>query len=132
MYYHLKGQKKTKEKKSVVIIEDNKFMLSLLTNILKGDFNVKTFSNADEAKDWISNNKEVNVILTDINLENSCGISLAKQIKSDDELKNIPLIFLSGLEKKQLEEKTSDIKYEAFINKPFSPDALIDQIRKVA
>jgi len=132
MYYRLNNRRKTANKKNILIIEDNKFMLSLLTNILSEDFFVHTFTSTDEARYWIHNGNSVDVIISDINLDHSSGIDFAKQLKSDDQLKNIPFIFLSGMEETELDYSTEDLKYDAYINKPFNPGVLIDQIKEVA
>ena len=132
MYYRLNNRRKASEKKNVVIIEDNKFMLSLLTNILSEDFSVQTFTCANEAKFWMCNGNDVDVIISDINLDKSNGIDFAKQLKADDHLKNIPFIFLSGMDERELSYESQDLSYDAFINKPFNPGVLIDQIKEVA
>lgn len=132
MYYRLNNRRKTSEKKNIIIIEDNKFMLSLLTNILSEDFSVHTFTCTNEAKFWISDGNNVDVIISDINLDQSNGIDFAKDLKSDERLKNIPFIFLSGMDEKEVNYDSADLKYEAFINKPFNPGLLIDQIKEVA
>jgi len=71
MYYRLNNRQKISSKKSVVVIEDNKFMLTLLTNILSEDFSVQTFTCANEAKYWINDGNAVDVIISDINLDQS-------------------------------------------------------------
>lgn len=131
MYYRLNTRRKS-DKKNVIIIEDNKFMLSLLTNILSEDFCVHTFTSTNEAKYWINNGNNVDVIISDINLDQSNGIDFAKDLKSDEHLKNIPFIFLSGMDEGELNYDSDDLKYDAFINKPFNPGVLIDQIKEVA
>lgn len=132
MYYRLNNRRKTSEKKNVLIIEDNKFMLTLLTNILSEDFSVQTFTCPKEAKYWMNDGNNVDVIISDINLDQSSGIDLAKQLKSDDQLKDIPFIFLSGMDEGELNYDYNDVTYDAFINKPFNPGVLIDQIKEVA
>ncbi len=132
MYYRLNNRRKASEKKSILIIEDNKFMLSLLTNILSEDFSVQTFTCANDARFWIGEGNNVDVIISDINLDQSSGIDFAKQLKSDDQLKDIPFIFLSGMDERELNYDSGDLLYDAFINKPFNPGVLIDQIKEVA
>ena len=107
-------------------------MLSLLNNILSNDFSVQSFTCANDAKYWMNNGNSVDVIISDINLDESNGIQFAKELKSDDQLKNIPFIFLSGMDEKDVNHDSRDLKYEAYINKPFNPGFLIDQIKEVA
>ncbi|MEM6641579.1 MAG: response regulator [Bacteroidota bacterium] len=132
MYYRLNNRRNSAQKKHILIIEDNKFMLTLLNNILSEDFSVHTFSSADDAKYWIKDGNSVDVIISDINLDESNGIDLAKDLKSDDRLRNIPFIFLTGMSEKDLTFSPEELKYEAFISKPFNPGSLIDQIKQVA
>ena len=132
MYYRLNNRRKSSGKKSIIIIEDNKFMLSLLTKILSDDFAVHTFTCPNEAKYWIREGNNVDVIISDINLDQSNGIDFAKDMKSDEHFRNIPFIFLSGMDEKEVNYDSEDLKYDAYINKPFNPGLLIDQIKEVA
>ncbi len=132
MYYRLNNRRKSSDKKSILIIEDNKFMLTLLTNILSEDFTVQTFTCANEARYWIQEGNNVDVIISDINLDKSNGLEFAKDVKSDDHLKHIPFIFLSGMDERELNYDSTELKYDAYISKPFNPGNLIDRIKEVA
>lgn len=65
-------------------------------------------------------------------INQSSGIDFAKQLKSDDQLKKIPFIFLSGMDEGEINYHSEGLSYDAYINKPFNPGILIDQIKEVA
>lgn len=132
MYYRLNNRRKSSSKKSILILEDNKFMQTLLLNILSEDFTVQSFSCANDARFWIHEGNNVDVIISDINLDESNGLDFAKDVKSDEHLKHIPLIFLSGMDENDIHHDSEELKYDAYISKPFNPDSLIDRIKEVA
>ncbi|GAB4239594.1 MAG: hypothetical protein Tsb0034_15770 [Ekhidna sp.] len=131
-YRHNNRPEAAKNRKRLLLVEDNKSMLSLLTNILSNEFEVQSFTCANEAIEWIADGtNRVDVIVSDVNLDNSTGIDLAKHLETCQVSGHIPLIFLSGMDKGYMEKISGGFSYAAYINKPFNPGSLIDQIKEV-
>lgn len=122
----LRGLKEKKERRSVLVIEDDATMRAVLKRILEGDgLEVKLAADGTELGQALGE-MAVDLILLDVGLPWINGIELAKLLKEHEAFKEIPLVFISG--------KTSefDIKrgFEAgaddYITKPFE----IDNVKK--
>jgi len=107
-----------KSKSTVLVIDDNVEILSLLSDSLS-DYRVRTAKSADEGLDLLK--KETpDVIITDVMMPGTDGLTFARQIKANRHTMHLPLIILSA--KTSNEEKVEGIVSGAdvFIGKPFS------------
>lgn len=107
-----------KSKSTVLVIDDNIEILSLLSDSLS-DYKVRTAKSAEEGLDLLK--KETpDVIITDVMMPGTDGLTFARQIKANRHTMHLPLIILSA--KTSNEEKVEGIVSGAdvFIGKPFS------------
>ncbi len=74
---------------------------------------------------------DYDLFIFDIMLENMTGIELAKIIKSKDELKNIPIIFLTAKSSEKNKLDGFEIGADDYITKPFSVKELIARVKAV-
>ena len=56
------------------------------------------------------------------------GFELATIVKSDDELKHIPIIMITSRTGEKHKERAMNIGVEDFMGKPFAEDALLQRI----
>lgn len=92
-------------KKKVLIVEDDKYIVKAMTMKFKdSDFMVKSTYTGEEAlillKEYLPD-----IIILDIVLPGIDGYEFLKKVKSNDKLKNIPVIVASNLN--QDEKKTA-------------------------
>lgn len=107
-----------KGKSSVLVIDDNTEILSLLSDSLS-EYRVRTAKSAEEGLELLK--KETpDVIITDIMMPGTDGLTFARQIKTNRHTMHLPLIILSA--KTSNEERVEGILSGAdvFIGKPFS------------
>ncbi|MCH5720373.1 response regulator [Niabella hibiscisoli] len=112
---------------AILIIDDDKVLVDLLTDILGGNYIVASAFNGEEA--WtILRNIQVDLIIIDIILPDIDGFQLCSMIKLNKEFSHIPIIILSA--KSDLEDKVSGLQKGAdvYIEKPFSPAYLDAQV----
>lgn len=113
----------------ILVVDDNLENLRLLGSILelKGYKTVMAL-NAGEAFDFLREGRP-ELILLDIMMPEMDGFAAAKKIRGTQELKGIPIIFLTA------RNETEDIVrgFEAgavdYITKPFNPPELLARIR---
>ncbi len=107
-----------KSKSTVLVIDDNVEILSLLSDSL-ADYKVFTAKSAAEGLDMLKK-ESPDVIITDIMMPGTDGLTFARQIKTNRHTMHLPLIILSA--KTSIEEKVEGIVSGAdvFIGKPFS------------
>lgn len=120
------------KKLNVLIVDDDFINLKLLEVLLKKYESVgKIFEakNGVEAID-ILKKESIDLMLLDILMPVMDGIEVLKIIKSDENLKNIPVIVLSTDETKKIE--SLDNGANDFINKPIREQILNEKIKTYA
>jgi CheY-like chemotaxis protein len=116
--------------RKVMLIEDDRTMLSLLTTLLQLEgFDVVTPVNdqPDSILETIRQHHP-DVALLDVNLRQCNGLELIHSLRTDDELKNQRVIMSSGL---NLEDECLKAGANSFLLKPYMPDDLIDLIKQI-
>lgn len=85
-----------KEKKVLLIVEDNEINRVMLSSILSKEYEVLEAENGQAALDLLEHHKDrVYLILTDINMPVMDGYTLLRKLKADEQLALIPVIVLT-------------------------------------
>jgi CheY-like chemotaxis protein len=117
--------------KRVLIIEDCPLLLDNLKEILELlDFKVITAENGKEGVRHIQE-ESLDLILCDIQIPKMNGYKVLKFIKSEDELEDIPFVFLTGFTQKKEIKKGKQAGVDAYLTKPFSLDKLTETINQL-
>lgn len=115
----------------VIVIDDELFILMMIEDKLRrSGIQVITLRESSNALSIIKRERP-DLIILDWMMPELSGIDLCKMIKSDDDIKDIPVFMLTAKGQdadKQLGLKSGAIQY---ITKPFSPRALLEMVRKV-
>ena len=110
-------------KHSILIVDDCEDTRNLFSTILDHNYDIVTASSSEEglAKAW---QLKPHLIILDIMLEDASGYELCSQIKSVNELKNTPIVFISS--KKGSNSRITGYKLGAvhYLEKPFEPEEL--------
>ncbi|MGB9979516.1 response regulator [Methanobacterium sp.] len=120
----------------MLLVEDNpadtRLIIELLNNLKC--ININDVNNGIAAMDYLYNRNEYkdcetpSLILLDSGLPKKSGLTVLKEIKTDDELKCIPVIMLTGSVDTKNTDKLYDYYANACINKPFDLDKFKDYI----
>lgn len=111
----------------ILIAEDSQFLLNLIMESLReaGYTNITTAPNGEQAwkklleiKEQGRINKSIKCIITDIEMPQMDGHHLTKLIKSDAELKELPVIIFSSLINDEMRRKGELLGADAQISKP--------------
>ncbi len=70
------------------------------------------------------------LILLDVNMPNLDGGDIAAQIRADPDLKDIPIVFLTGMVTEEEATKRQLLGGFPFISKPVSRERLLQEIEK--
>ncbi|MCK4982760.1 MAG: response regulator [Victivallaceae bacterium] len=81
----------------LVCDDDDIFLKFCATIIKKMGFSVLTATNGDEAIDLLAANQTIKLVLIDLLMPVRSGWEVIKYIKKQEQLKNIPLIAITGL-----------------------------------
>ncbi len=113
-----------KEKQfSLVVVEDNKDLLSLLSKKLREKYVVKSFENGLDAWNYIQE-KTPDVVITDVMMPVMSGIELCEKIKSNIDLCHIPVIMLTAKTTTEAKMEGLYAGADMYIPKPFSIEEL--------
>ena len=122
----------TESKKSVVCIEDEPEMIDLIKLILgRKGFELAGAMGGREGLELIRRLKP-DLVLLDLMMPDMDGWEVYQQIKSDDELKHIPVIIVTA--KAQSIDKVLGLhiaNVDDYVTKPFGPQELLQSIEKV-
>lgn len=113
---------KSMKTKTILIVEDSIVVIKLLSlSFAKEGFKVLTAGDGFEALE-IAIKNDIDLIITDLNMPQMDGITLLKNLKENEDTKNIPVILMSSMEPKEDELKNG----YAFLQKPFKESDLLN------
>jgi two-component system cell cycle response regulator len=116
---------------NILIVEDSPTQTKLLRLILedRGDI-IDSAPNGVKALECIRV-KKPNLVITDIVMPEMDGFALCKVLKSDPDLKNIPVMLLTSLSDPQDVIKGLQAGADNFLTKPYESTFLISQIQHI-
>jgi two-component system cell cycle response regulator DivK len=114
--------------KKILIVEDNELNMKLFNDLLETS-GYETRQTREGLK-AISIAKKFlpDLILMDIQLPEVSGLEVAKWIKDDDSLSNIPIVAITAFAMKGDQERILDGGCEAYLSKPISISTFLDTI----
>jgi two-component system, OmpR family, aerobic respiration control protein ArcA len=112
--------------KTILLIEDDETMRTALKRIFEHEgYNVKSAADGTQLAS-VLDDSPVDLIMLDIGLPWINGFELAHLLKEHPDLKQIPLVFLSGRTSDEDIKRGFDAGADDYIKKPFD----IEQIKK--
>lgn len=121
----------------IMLVEDNLEDAAVTKLVLKHNKLDKGLVIATSGKEALAalQNKSMadlpQLILLDINLPDISGIDLLTSIKKDSNLRDIPVVILTGSNEDQDIQKSYDLGAGSYLVKPISNDALMLVIEKL-
>lgn len=86
------------EPKTIAVIEDDKLLSKLVSDALHADgFNIVAAYDGEEGLRLVTNEHPA-LVLLDIKMPKLDGLGVLKQLKTNEETKNIPIIMLTNLD----------------------------------
>ena len=77
------------------------------------------------------NSKDVDMVLTDMNMPNMNGIELTRSLRSTPDYRFTPIVFLTTESQMLKKQEAKEAGATGWIVKPFNPDQLIKVVKKV-
>jgi len=116
------------KKNSILVVDDEKSNLIFLTHILSQEYTIYT---AKDGTDAVNKARKLSpdLILLDIVMPGMDGYEVLATLKNLDETKEIPVIFITGLNSSEDEEKGLVLKAADYISKPFRSEIVKLRIR---
>jgi len=113
---------------NILIVDDNGDMRAYLKRLLEPYFSINTASNGSEALKKIKQNRP-SLVLSDVMMPVMDGKQLLKHIRNDEELYNLPVIFLSARAGEESRIDGLEAGADDYLIKPFSAAELLTKVR---
>jgi len=113
--------------KTIFIIDDNETNRVAANNVLNDTYKTFPLPSAERMFKMLSKITP-DLILLDVDMPEMDGFEALSILKSEEKLKDIPVIFLTAKNDAESEIRGFEIGVIDFINKPFSPPVLLKRI----
>ncbi|QKJ23344.1 diguanylate cyclase [Poseidonibacter lekithochrous] len=118
--------------REVLVVEDSKLIANQVRDVLETLFlKVRLVSNGIEALDYLKNNKNVAMVITDYNMPKMDGLELIKNIRKNSNLSELPVLILSSFESKDIRIKLFKHGANDFMSKPVLEEELKSKVLDV-
>lgn len=118
-------------KQTILVVDDEKDLLDLIEyNLKKEGFDVLKAENGEEGI-AVAKEKNPDLVLLDIMMPKMDGMQAVEEMRKDDQLKRIPIIFLTARSDEKTEVEGLNKGGDDYITKPISTTKLISRIKAV-
>lgn len=113
----------------ILLVDDEKINLKVLSSLLKDDYNLKLAKNGEQALASAASEPIPDLILLDVIMPEMDGYQVIKCLKESENTQNIPVIFVTALNSVAEEEKGLMLGAADYIIKPYSPPIVKMRVR---
>jgi two-component system, chemotaxis family, chemotaxis protein CheY len=120
-------------KKTILVVDDFTSIRNFVCETLerKGYRTLGAANGNDAYKVLTESTVPVNLVLTDYNMPDCSGYDLLKKIRSNPEVKNVPVIFLTTELSPEKMKKAKEAGLDSWIKKPYRSDSFFAEIENV-
>ncbi|MCR4589087.1 MAG: response regulator [Lachnospiraceae bacterium] len=126
---HMKQLARGEFKRSILVVDDDANYLGLVREWLKGTYKVSMVNSGLQAIKFLAKNK-VDLILLDHEMPVTSGPQVLEMLRSEEETKNIPVIFLTGKSDKESVMAVVALKPEGYFLKSIGREELLEKINE--
>ena len=126
------------QKAKIVVVDDDQDIRDALMSILETQgYDVITAKDRSEGMEKIKAEKP-NLAVLDVMMDSSSdGFEMSRELKQDPELKNMPILLLTGVKREtgfDFESAAGDPQWcpvDGFLHKPVKPERLISEVSRL-
>ncbi len=116
-------------RKSILVVDDDPGFLGLAREWLKDTYKVAMASSGLQAIKWLGKNK-VDLILLDHEMPVTSGPQVLEMLRSENDTKSIPVMFLTGKSDKESVMAVMDLKPEGYFLKTIQREELLRNLAR--
>lgn len=121
--------KKTQSYSNILIVDDNPKNLQVLGKALQQEnFKIEFATDGSSALEWLKDEK-FDLILLDIIMPGMDGFEVCRKIRTEPDLDNMPIIFLTAESDRDSRLKGFEVGAQDYITKPFDRRELIMRVK---
>jgi len=126
-------------KRVLCVDDDPDIRLFVVTVLEENGYTPLTATNGEEGLEIIKKERP-DLVTLDVLMPRQSGIKMYRELRTDESLKNIPVILLSGIARRTFlrsQEALTEFgsenvpEPEAYMEKPVEPEELADMIKKI-
>jgi PleD family two-component response regulator len=117
------------EKQVILTVDDSPDDIALISQVLRETYQVRVATNGKDALHIAFSSNPPDLILLDIMMPGMDGYEVCRQLKSDPQTSDIPVIFLTSKTDIADEERGFESGAVDYIIKPISPPILLARVR---
>lgn len=125
-----KPEGKSERKKKIMLVDDSPIVLRRMKSILERHYDICLANSGAKALELIPKQKP-DLILLDYEMEGMDGKATFEEMKKDEEMKTIPVVFLTSVTDRQSIYAVLKSKPEGYILKPPDENRIIAEINKI-
>ncbi len=114
-------------RKSILVLDDDPSYLNLVRTWLKDTYKVSMVTSGLQAIKWLGKNK-ADLILLDYEMPVTNGPQVLEMLRSDEETRSIPVIFLTGRGDKESVMSVLSLKPDGYLLKNIDKDELLEKL----
>ena len=129
MKHALELIKEQQRRKHVLVIDDDPGMLKIIKEHLHENYDVATAISGKIAYKFLEN-KKTDLILLDYEMPNENGLQVLQNLRNNEELASIPVLFLTGINDREKIKKVMMMKPQGYLLKPIDKEKLLGTIEQ--
>jgi CheY-like chemotaxis protein len=128
------------KEKNILVVEDDLHMRIFITTVLEtSGYNATASKDGQEGIRKVKEDRP-DLIILDVMMPEEGGVSMYRQLKTDNQFKNIPVVMLSGVESKTFLHSLKMMSIglrdplpapEAYVEKPPKAEKLLNIVQKL-
>ena len=122
--------KAEKRKNHILIVDDDSRVLRLLKSYLSGRYELATAINGKVAMKFLET-KETDMVLLDYEMPTENGAAVLEKIRANEKLKDLPVVFLTGVTDKNKIREVLALKPQGYLLKPVDMEKLSSTIKGI-
>lgn len=122
---------KSGDRKTILMVDDDEIFVEATRAVLETVYEVRSASNGTEGLAEARKDPP-DLILLDVMMDHLAeGFDVAKQLRSDEATKSIPIVMLTGVDQVynvRMEVGEAWVKADRYLEKPVAPDKLLQVV----
>lgn len=115
-------------KKNILIVDDDLDYMHMIREWLKSTYKVSMVNSGTQAITWLAKNK-VDLVLLDYEMPVTSGPQVLEMLRSEPEMKDIHVMFLTGKSDRDSIMKVLDLKPTGYLLKSIKRDELYQKLK---
>ena len=116
----------------VLVVDDSNTMREIVSNYLtKNGFEVALANDGREGLEQLAKDPGIKVVLSDINMPNMDGLTMAEKIRVEQNNKAVFIIMLTTEDNPAMRERGRAIGVTGWVVKPFRGEAVLGPFKKM-